>query len=91
MNRLPPDRVHLYHEHASRVFDTPGVQAMLKRDLARLDVDREVILSRQLQTAIYGDDAQSVRAATLLVKICGWEFRGNAPTATLDQLDRIVV
>src|SRR5579883_2379386 len=35
MNRLPPDKVHVYHAYAERVFNTPGVQATLKRDLAR--------------------------------------------------------
>ncbi|MGB7016939.1 MAG: hypothetical protein WBD69_13415, partial [Candidatus Cybelea sp.] len=59
---------------------TPGVQAILKRDLSRLDAEREAILSRQLQTALYGEDAESVRAAALLANVCGWECRGN-PTA----------
>ena len=80
MNRLPPGKVRLYKHYADCVFGTPGVQAILKRDLSRLDAEREAILSRQLQTALYGEDAESVRAAALLTKVCGWEYRGN-PTA----------
>lgn len=86
MNRLPPDRVHLYNDHAARVFDTPGVQTLLKRDLARFDPDREAIIARVCRTAIFGEDGDSVRAATLLIKICGWEYHSEstagAPSAT---------
>jgi hypothetical protein len=77
MNRLPPNTVKTYWDHVARVFETPGVQAILKRDLARLDADREAILSRQCRTALYGEDAQSVRAAALLAKVCGWAYRGD--------------
>ncbi|MGA8099312.1 MAG: hypothetical protein WB810_11720 [Candidatus Cybelea sp.] len=76
MNKLPPDRVHLYNDHVARVFETPGVQAILERDLARLDFEREAILLRVTRAALYGADAESVRAAALLIKVCGWEFRG---------------
>ncbi len=64
------------------MFETPGVQAILKRDLSRLDADREAILARQLRTALYGEDSESVRAAALLVKVCGWESRGGAMPPT---------
>ncbi len=67
MHRLPPDKVSLYKEYVARVFGTPGEHAIIERDLARLDAEREAILSRQLQTALYGDDGQSVRAAALIV------------------------
>jgi hypothetical protein len=86
MNRLPPYRVRLYNEYATRVFETPGVQAILKRDLARLDVEREAILSRVCQTALYGEDGESVRAATLLMKICGWEVRRDSTPDAASQL-----
>ena len=79
LNRLPPDKVHLYNDYSARVFETPGVQAILLRDLSRPDAEREAILSRQMRTALYGEDAESVRAAALLIKVCGWD-RGN-PTA----------
>ena len=60
LNRLRPDKSHLYNEYAARVFETPGVQAIVKRDLARLEVEREAILSRLGRTAIYGEDGESV-------------------------------
>lgn len=75
MNRLPPDKVGLYRDYATRVFDTPGVQAILERELARLNVERDAILSRTCRTALYGADGESVRAAALLAKVCGWKHR----------------
>lgn len=78
MNRLPPDRVHVYHDHASRVFDTPGVKAILKRDLARLDLEREAILAKLCRVGLYGKDGESVRAAALLINVCGWEFHDDS-------------
>ena len=59
MNRLPPDKVQLYKDYTAHVFGTPGVQEILRRDLARLDMEREAVLSRQLRTALYGEDAES--------------------------------
>jgi len=79
MNRLPPDKVHVYHAYAERVFNTPGVQATLKRDLARFDPDREALIARMCRTALYGEDGESVRAAALLIKVCGWGYRGDSP------------
>lgn len=78
MNQLPPDRVRLYTDYTARVFGTPGVEAILKRDLARLDCEREAIISRQLRAALYGTDGESVRSAALLIRVCGWEFRGDS-------------
>jgi hypothetical protein len=86
MNRLPPDRVYVYHDHASRVFDTPGAQAILKRDLARLDADREAILSRQVRIALSGDDDASTRAFAVLARVCGWITQdGSRSTARAAQ------
>ncbi len=66
MNRLPPEKVPAYKDHIARVFETPGVQAILKRDLSRLDADREAILARQLpRTALYGEDAESVKNSSV--------------------------
>ena len=74
--------VLLYKDYAGRAFETPGVQAILKRDLGRLDPDREMILARMCQTALYGEDAESVRASTLLMKVSQWDSRGHfAPAA----------
>jgi hypothetical protein len=33
-----------------------------------------------MQVALYGDDTESVKAATLLIKVCGWEYRGDTAT-----------
>ena len=73
MNRLPPHAVHVYHDHVARVFGAPGVEALLKRDLGRLGVERNAILSRLYRTALYGEDSESVRAAEMLIKVYGWE------------------
>jgi hypothetical protein len=81
MNKLPPNQVHLYSDHIARVFDAPGVHTVLKRDLGRLDADREAILSRLCRTALYGEDADSVRAAEAIIKACGWAIRGKSPLA----------
>ena len=77
MNKLPANQVPIYRDHIARVFDSPGVRAILKRDLARVDADQEAIISRLHRSAIYGDDATSVRAAALLIKVCGWECQGD--------------
>jgi hypothetical protein len=82
VNQLPPDKVGQYKDHVARVFETPGAQAIIKRDLRRLDADREAILSRQCQIALYADAAESVRAAELIAKVCGWGSRGGSPPAT---------
>jgi hypothetical protein len=72
LNKLLPSQVHLYRDHVARIFETPGVQEVLKRDLGRLDLEREAILSRQYRTARFGEDAESVRAADLIAKVCKW-------------------
>ena len=46
MHRLPPNKVGMYRDHIARVFETSAVRAILKRDLGRLDADREAILAR---------------------------------------------
>jgi hypothetical protein len=69
MNRLTPDKIHLYKDYVARIFETQGVQAILKGDLA---LERETILSRQYRTAICGENAESIRAADLIAKVCKW-------------------
>ena len=39
MNRLRPDKIDVYKDHVARVFDTPDVEAIVRRDLARFDPD----------------------------------------------------
>ncbi len=35
-------------------------------------MEREAILSRQYRTAIHGENAESIRAADLIAKVCKW-------------------
>jgi hypothetical protein len=90
MNKLPRNGIHLYKDHVTRVFDTPGVQAILKRDLGRIDPDREAMLSRLSWIGLHGPDDQSVRAIDLLAKVCGWHWHPPLPSthaaADLDAL-----
>jgi hypothetical protein len=79
LNKLPPSKVHLYKGYAARVFDTPGVQAILKRDLSRIDRERDAMLSRPNWIALADDDGQSVRAIDLLAKVCGWYWHPPQP------------
>ena len=72
LNRLQPKKVQLYRDYVARIFGTPGVQAILARDLASIDQERRSILARQVKIALHGDDAESVRAAALLIRVCGW-------------------
>jgi hypothetical protein len=73
MNKLPPSQVHLYKDYIARIFETPGAQAILKRDLARLDIERDTILSRQAKIALQHPDAATrTRAAELIAKVCKW-------------------
>jgi hypothetical protein len=75
MNKLPRDGVQLYKDHVTRVFDTPGVQAILKRDLSRTDLERDAMLLRLSWIGLHGDDGESVRAIDVLAKVCGWYLR----------------
>ncbi|MFY9719670.1 MAG: hypothetical protein WAK16_08490 [Candidatus Cybelea sp.] len=88
MNRLPPDKVRAYNETVARVFETPGVRASLEHDLARLDVEREAILSRLCRAALYGEDGEAVRAAALIIKVCGWEYSDGSSLAHSGQAAR---
>jgi hypothetical protein len=73
MNKLPPSQVHLYKDYIARIFETPGVQEILKRDLRPLDMMVKVILQRQGEIALlHPDAATSTRAAELIAKVCKW-------------------
>lgn len=80
MNKLPRDGVQLYKDHVTRVFDTPGVQAILKRDLSRIDLERDAMLSRLSWIGLHGEDGQSLRAIYLLAKVCGWYWHPPQPS-----------
>jgi hypothetical protein len=81
MNKLPKNGVQRYNDHVTRVFDTPGVQAILKRDLSRIDLERAAMLSRLGWIGLHGEDDQSVRAIDLLAKVCGWYWHPPQPSA----------
>lgn len=80
MNKLPPDQVHLYKDYTARVFDTPGVQAILKRDLSRIDLERDAMLSRLSWIALHGEADQCLRAIDVLAKVCGWYWHPPQPS-----------
>lgn len=80
MNKLPPSETHLYKDYTARVFDTPGVQAILKRELSRIDLERDAMLKRLHWIALADDNGQSLRTIDLLAKVCGWYYR--PPQAT---------
>jgi hypothetical protein len=62
-----------FREIAERIFGTPGVQAILKRDLAKPEEYRAQLISRQIEIALYEDPDRSTRAFTVLAKVCGWQ------------------
>src|SRR5579871_2021653 len=72
LNRLPPHAVRAYDDHMKRVFSTPGVQAILQRELAGINAERAALLERQVRVALYGGDDASTRAFEALARVCGW-------------------
>ncbi len=64
---------------AREVLNTPGVRAILDRDLKGIDDAWLAILERQRQTALLGDDEQAHKSAALLAKVEG-RYVDKAPT-----------
>lgn len=58
-------------ELAHRIFGTPGVQNLLKTNLADIDAQKGTMLARLMQIAQHGDDSNAVKAATQLAKVMG--------------------
>jgi hypothetical protein len=82
LSQLPPSQVGAYRDHIERVFGTPGVAAILQRELAGINVERAALLERQVRIALYGQDDASIRAFEGLARVCGWTSRdGSQPTA----------
>lgn len=54
------------------VFHTPGVKAILERDLREPEEWKRELLSRQVRIALYGDNESAIRAFANLARICGW-------------------
>lgn len=55
-----------------QVFGTPGVRAILERDLKEPEQNKHALIERQVKIALYGEDTASVRAFQMLAKTCGW-------------------
>jgi hypothetical protein len=55
-----------------RVFGTPGVKALLEKDLADAEANRQGVIARTTQIALHGKDDSSVRATQMLAKLAGW-------------------
>lgn len=64
---------------AAVVLNTPGVRAILDRDLKGIDEAWLAILERQRQTALLGDDEQAHKSAALLAKVEG-RYVDKAPS-----------
>ena len=62
-----------------RIFATDGVRAILKRDLADAEANKEKLIARLTQTALHGSDADSVRAMQQLAKMGGWNIADRGP------------
>lgn len=56
MSQLSPREVGAYADHVSQIFQTPGALAILRRELAGIQVERSNLLARQVQIALYGRD-----------------------------------
>lgn len=59
-------------EWCEKVFGTPGVREQLSIDMADAEKNKSEIIGRLVQTARFGDDGESVRAAQQLSKMADW-------------------
>lgn len=82
LSRLPPRQVRAYEDHVQRVFETPGVRAIIRRELAQIEAERAALIERQVRVALYGDNDASIRAFEGLARVCGWTQHGSPPTVT---------
>lgn len=69
-------------ETAKKVFGTPGVRAILERDMEDAEANKAKIIARLVQTSMHGSDGDSVRAAQQLAKMADWNNadKGALPT-----------
>lgn len=65
---LPPE----FHAACEAVFGTPGVKAILERNLEDANSNKQKILARLVQTAMHGTDGESTRAAQQIARIADW-------------------
>lgn len=73
----PPERIRTHARPAyvrgcMQIFDTPGVREILSRELSHIEEQRDALLRRQVKTALYGCDHDSVNAFSLLARVMGW-------------------
>jgi hypothetical protein len=78
LNKLPQSKVRLYSDYVTRIFQTPGVRAILKQALTPIDEDRAAMLARQVKIALHGEDTDAVRAFQALSKVCRWASRADS-------------
>lgn len=69
---LPENRIE-QRALAKKVFDTPGVRALMEQNLAELEGHREKIIARQIQISLFGTNEDATRSAQLLARIGGWQ------------------
>jgi hypothetical protein len=72
MSQLSPRVVEAYKDHVARVFQTPGVQAILRRELAFIEPEGRALLARMVQIALHGEASASTRAFECVARVCGW-------------------
>lgn len=73
--RLGFGRLHqrFPEELLPRIFGTDGVREILARDLREPEKQKAAMIERMVQFALYGDEANAVRAFQMLAKVCGWQ------------------
>jgi hypothetical protein len=59
-------------EMCERIFGTPGVKAILERDMTDAQAHRVAVTARLIQIAEHGSDAEAVRATQQLAKMADW-------------------
>lgn len=65
------DREHV-RALIKRIFETDGVKTIYAKAFEDVEALKPEIINRQAQIALYGDDESSVRAASQLAKVAGW-------------------
>lgn len=61
------------HLPTDRIFNTPGCQAILRRDLASAEESRDLMIQRQIKIALYGEPVESTRAFQAIARVLGWQ------------------
>lgn len=92
--REPGQRLDPYYrELAARIFETPGVKAILAEDAQKFSANKESVMRRMAQIAKHGSDGDATRAASVLSKMIeGWSDgdKGKNPQQVLNFLMQVV-